>query len=73
MNSVKQIDKNLYCCFSAVDGNLNNTKLLCTHTENNENTPTPWWTVDLQGFYYISNVTITNRDCCGKYLIPLTP
>ena len=30
----------------------------CTHTQE---TPTPWWTVDLQGFYYISSVTITNR------------
>lgn len=58
----------MYTLYRAVDGNLNtNLGAGCTHTENNMNTPRPWWTVDLQGFYYITSVTITNRgQCCSK-------
>ena len=61
-----------FFCYRAVDGHLQ-TNLRstygCAHTEDDFTTPTPWWTVDLQGFYYISNVTITNRgDCCSECL-----
>ena len=61
-----------FSCYRAVDGHLQTnleSTYGCTHTEDDLTTPTPWWLVDLQGFYYISNVTITNRgDCCGECL-----
>ena len=62
-------NKFFFCC-RAVDGNFQSRDdgiFLCTHTEDDMNTPTPWWTVDLQGIFFISSVTITNRrDCCGE-------
>ena len=38
----------------------------CTHAQGD---PIPWWTVDLQGEYLVTDVVITNRgDCCGNTL-----
>ena len=51
----------------AVDGDPSNNFLKdysCTHTQGD---PIPWWTVDLQGEYLVTEVVITNRgDCCGN-------
>ena len=51
----------------AVDGDPSNNffkDYSCTHTQGD---PIPWWTVDLQGEYLVTEVVITNRgDCCGN-------
>ncbi|XP_048057804.1 uncharacterized protein LOC125275148 [Megalobrama amblycephala] len=52
----------------AVDGDRNSdaNKGSCSHTNSDFN---PWWRVDLENVYSISNVTITNRqDCCKERL-----
>ena len=51
----------------AVDGNMSSmySDRSCTHTLHED--PKPWWTVDLQGEYLVTEVVITNRgDCCGN-------
>ncbi|XP_064410317.1 uncharacterized protein LOC135352566 [Latimeria chalumnae] len=52
----------------AIDGNRDSVygSLSCTHTEHEMG---PWWRVDLQQPYRISDVLITNRgDCCWERL-----
>nr|XP_014344318.1 PREDICTED: uncharacterized protein LOC102352854 [Latimeria chalumnae] len=52
----------------AIDGNRDSIygSLSCTHTEHEMG---PWWRVDLQQPYRISDVLITNRgDCCWERL-----
>jgi len=54
----------------AVDGNTNQNwgGKSCTHTKSMSN---PWWKVDLQANYKVSNVKVWNRsDCCGSRLDP---
>ena len=66
---VVRVTKHFILYYRAVDGYLI-TVLAgsrgCTHTEDDLSTPTPWWTVDLQDFYQITNVTITNRIILGR-------
>lgn len=58
----------------AVDGNRNGIFRMksCTHTGSNprwQNTPNPWWAVDLGASKMISAVRITTRsDCCHDRL-----
>jgi len=55
----------------AVDGNPNNmwSGGSCASTDGQES---PWWQVDLQGNFAISQVKIWNRkDCCPDRLLPL--
>ncbi|XP_060598747.1 neurogenic locus Notch protein-like [Ruditapes philippinarum] len=47
-----------------VDGNAD-TDVYNHHCFHTKNSMSPWWQVDLQDVYYISQVNITNRkDCC---------
>ena len=51
--------------YRAVQGTLDTTFAYCASTSGVE---IPWWTVDLQDTYVITDVTITNRgDCCRKF------
>ena len=52
----------------AIDGNKNTNwgGSSCTHTSRQFR---PWWRVDLQNIYDVSEVKITNRgDCCSNRL-----
>ncbi|XP_060586454.1 uncharacterized protein LOC132742145 [Ruditapes philippinarum] len=59
-------ETNNWTADKGVDGNAdtNIRNNHCFHTKNN--IMSPWWQVDLQDVYYISQVNITNRkDCCS--------
>nr|KAG5707070.1 hypothetical protein BaRGS_011781 [Batillaria attramentaria] len=60
MNSIQVSD-------NAVDGDLNNVYLSCTHTGYGDFTP--YWLVDLEKTVEVHAVIITNRwDCCADRL-----
>lgn len=53
----------------AVDGNANPNfhNGHCTHTDPSDRSP--WWMVDLAGFYNVQRVVVTNRgDNCCEYI-----
>jgi len=50
----------------AIDGNADRAGPSCAHTNKDSK---PWWEVDLQKIYHVSDVRVFNRgDCCGSRL-----